>query len=240
MTPLRRELAHLSSAIAFLTVLPVPDTGWEEDRLARASAWFPAVGLLVGGASVAVWWLAPGGPAVAAGLALLAGILLTGALHEDGLADTADGLGGRDRAHRLEIMGDSRIGAFGVLALVFSVGLRWTALATVPVAAPAALVLAPVAGRALMVPVAWRLPYARDRGTGSLAKGVGGREVALALAFAVVVAVATGGLGALLAAAVVGVLAMAFLYRRLGGYTGDGLGAICQLGEVTVIVVACA
>lgn len=234
MTELRRML----SALHFLTVLPVPDPGWEEGRMARAAAWFPLAGLVAGLAGGAVWLVA--GPGwLGAGLALAAMVALTGALHEDGLADCADGLGGRDREKRLAIMDDSRIGAYGVLALIFSIGLRWAALAALPGWAGAkALVIAAVAGRAAMVPVSASLPYARAEGLGRLTEGAGARECAIALGLAGAVAL-TGGAEGLLALALGGVAAAAVavaLRARIGGYTGDGLGAVCQLAEIAALL----
>ncbi|HUF55136.1 MAG TPA: adenosylcobinamide-GDP ribazoletransferase [Thermohalobaculum sp.] len=236
------ECARARSAAQFLTVLSFNDPGWEEDRLARATGWFPAVGLVVGAVAAAVWLLAAAvlpAPA-AAGLALAAGLMLTGGLHEDGLADTADGIGGGGTtARRLEIMADSRIGAHGALALILSLGLRWVALATLaPWAGALALVVAATLGRAAMVPVAAALPYARPKGLGRLAEGAGGREVALALGLALTVALAGGwgGLLALVAAALSAGALAAFLARRLGGYTGDTLGAVEQTAETAALL----
>ena len=237
-----RECARFRSAAQFLTVLPLADPGWEEDRLARASGWFSAVGLLVGGGAAAVWLLAGTvlpAPA-AAGLALAAGAMLTGGLHEDGLADTGDGLGGGGTpARRLEIMRDSRIGAHGALALVLSLGLRWAALAALaPGAGALALVVAATLGRAAMVPVAAALPYARAEGLGRLTAAAGAREVALALGLALVVALAGGwgGLLALMAAGLAAAALAAVLAVRLGGYTGDALGAVEQAAETAALL----
>jgi adenosylcobinamide-GDP ribazoletransferase len=244
MNRLRDELALLLAAAQFLTRLPLPArTGWAEDRMIRASRYFAAVGALVGLAGGAVWWLAglvlP--PGIAAGLALAAIMLLTGALHEDGLADCADGLGGgRSAAEALEIMRDSRVGSYGALALVFSVGLRWAALAALtPAGGVLALALAGGIGRAAMVPATALAAYARDQGMGrSVAGGAGPVELALALGTALILA-ALGGWAGMLALALALALAGVFLIyltRRIGGYTGDGLGAIAQLGEITVLV----
>lgn len=236
------EWARLRSAVQFLTVLPVVDPGWEEGRLARASGWFPAAGLLVGAGAALVWLAAVAvlpAPA-AAGLALAAGLLLTGGMHEDGLADTADGLGGGDTpARRLEIMADSRIGAHGAVALILSLGLRWAALAALgPWEGALALLIAATLGRAAMVPVAAALPYARTQGLGRMTEDAGGREVALALGLALVVALSGGGGGllALLAAGVAAAALAAFLARRLGGTTGDALGAVEQVAETAALL----
>ncbi len=245
MNALRPELVLFLSAIGFLTRLPMPGwLGWAEDRMLQASRYFAVAGALIGLAGGLVWWLAglalP--PVVAAGLALAAMIWLTGALHEDGLADCADGLGGgKSGAEALEIMRDSRVGSYGALALVFSVGLRWAALAALaPVWGVLALAIAGGIGRAMIVPATALASYARREGLGgSLAGGAGGIEVAAALGTALLLGI-VGGWAGLLALGLALALAGGFLFymvRRVGGYTGDGLGAVAQLGEIAVMVV---
>jgi adenosylcobinamide-GDP ribazoletransferase len=245
MTALRAELVLLISAAGFLTRLPMPLwVGWEEGRMLRASRYFAAIGALVGLAGGLVWFLAgqllPTG--VAAGMALAAMIGLTGALHEDGLADCADGLGGgKTEAQTLEIMRDSRVGTYGALALILSVGLRWAALAALaPVWGVLALAIAAGIGRALMVPATALAGYARTEGLGrSVAGGAGAVEVLAAIGTALVLAL-VGGWAGLIALVLAMAVAAAFLFllvRRIGGYTGDGLGAIAQLGEIAAMVV---
>ncbi len=245
MNRVRDELGLFLTAAGFLTRLPVPGwVGWAEDRMLRASRYFATVGALVGLGGGLVWWLAGqiAPAAVAAGLALAAMVLLTGALHEDGLADCADGLGGgKTGAEALEIMRDSRVGSYGALALVFSVGLRWAALAALaPGWGVLALVLAGGIGRATMVPATALASYARPDGLGrSLAGGAGGVEVAAALGTALALGIVGGWAGLLalgLALAVAGGFLL-YMTRRVGGYTGDGLGAMAQLGEIAVMVV---
>jgi len=245
MNRVRDELGLFLTAVGFLTRLPVPGwVGWAEDRMLRASRYFAAVGALVGLGGGLVWWLAGqvAPAAVAAGLALAAMTWLTGALHEDGLADCADGLGGgKTGAQALAIMRDSRVGSYGVLALVFSVGLRWAALeALAPGWGVLALVLAGGIGRAVMVPATALAGYARREGLGgSLADGAKGVEVAAALSTALVLGLVAGWPG-LLALGLALALAGGFLFymvRRVGGYTGDGLGTMAQLGEIAVMVV---
>ena len=245
MNRVRDELGLFLTAAGFLTRLPVPGwVGWAEDRMLRASRYFATVGALVGLGGGLVWWLAGQiAPAsVAAGLALAAMVLLTGALHEDGLADCADGLGGGETgAQALEIMRDSRVGSYGALALVFSVGLRWAALASLaPGWGVLALVLAGGIGRATMVPATALASYARREGLGaSVAGGASGVELAAALGTALVLGVVGGWPGLLalgLAMAVAGGFLL-YMVRRVGGYTGDGLGAMAQLGEIAVMVV---
>jgi adenosylcobinamide-GDP ribazoletransferase len=185
------------------------------------------------------------GDGLAALLAILAGLVVTGALHEDGLADAADGLfGGGDRQRRLAIMRDSRHGTFAVLALVMSVGLRAFALSRIgePVFAGLALVAAHAGSRALLAPVLWGCAPARDDGLGAGAGRPPAGVVAAALAIALAIILAAlgpvaGGVALGLAAATVA-LAAAVARQRIGGYTGDVLGAHQQIGEITILLAA--
>jgi adenosylcobinamide-GDP ribazoletransferase len=245
---LREEWAVFLLAVQFLTRLPLPrDVGWTPSRMAATPRWHPGVGLLVGAAAGAACWAAAGlwPPLVAALAATAFGIILTGAFHEDGLADACDGLGGgttRERA--LEIMRDSRIGTYGAIGLVLVLGAKVTALAAIAEVAPAAAALALVAGhcagRASSVVVIATGRYVREHGTGKpVADGMGAGGLAFALATGaagmgllglVVPAVAVAG--ALLGLAL-GHAAMRQWYaRRIGGYTGDCLGATQQTSEV--------
>lgn len=241
--------AGFAVAAAFLTVIPLA-----RDPTARplaGSIWaFPLVGAGIGGvAAVAfvVAQLAGLGDLPAALLAVLAGLLLTGALHEDGLADAADGLfGGDDRERRLTIMRDSRHGTFAVLALVLSVGLRAAALAEIGevVRAGLALVAAHAASRALLAPALFGLPPARADGLGANAGRPSAAATAAALAIAFAIAAAALGplhaaVGCGFAAAAV-VAAGAFARRRIGGQTGDVLGALQQVGEIAMLLAAAA
>ena len=242
-----RELRLFAVAVTFLTRLPVPGGQGEgpEDGLARAARYFPLVGVLVGAVAGLVWIaaLSVTVPAVAAGLAIAAGMLVTGALHEDGLADTIDGLGGgatRERA--LEIMRDSRIGVFGAAGLVISVGLRWASLAQFDAwTGLAALVCAHAIGRTLVVAAISSTEYAREEGTGTtVADGARSGELALAVALALLIALVGcgwSGLHAAVAGAAAGAVMIMLLVRRLGGYTGDGLGAVEQVSETAALVV---
>ncbi len=246
MTQLRAELGLVALAIAFLTRIPVPvpaDPG--AGALGRAARWFPAVGLAVGAAGGGVWAagiLAGLPPLAAAALAVGAQLLLTGALHEDGLADVADGLGGgADRARALEIMRDSRIGAYGALALAVALLLRTGALAGLsPGAGAAALAVAGALGRAGIVAALATMPYARPQGLASGAAGAGGAAtlpIALGTGAgaAVLLGGAAGAAAILAAAAAWGVLAWR-LMRRLHGYTGDGLGALEQAAHIAALL----
>ena len=246
----RGFFAGFAEAIAFFTRLPVEGCrrgGW---RLA-GSAWaFPLVGAGIGAVAAVVFLLAElaGLASWPAGLlAVLAGIAFTGGLHEDGLADTADGLfGGHDRDAKLAIMRDSRHGSFGVLAIVLSVLVRAAALAATGdvLHAGLSLVAAHAASRATLPVAMWRLPLARADGLGALA-GVP-RPAAVAVAVAIGAAVALTALGPMRGVIALCVLALAisalarFARRQVGGYTGDILGAFQQIGEVVMLLAASA
>jgi len=244
--------AELTLAVIFLTRLPLSlRHGPDPAMHARCMGWFPLVGAGIGlaGGAVLAAALALHLPPLAGGLLALAAMaLLTGALHEDGLADLADGLGGgRTRDRALEIMRDSRVGSFGALALVLVVGLRAAALAAVPApaAAVAALVIAAAVSRALLPLIAWTMEPARKDGLAASQGSPPGRRVVLALASAgglTAAAVATAGLPwtVPVLAAVAGALgagAVALLaLRRLKGYTGDVLGAAQQVAEAAILL----
>ena len=238
--------ADVPLAVAFLTRLPVPahhDAG--PGALARAGWAFPLAGLLVGGLGAAVIMATAGSglhPIAAALLALAVMAVVTGALHEDGLADFADGLGVHGRDRRLDVMRDSRIGAFGVLALVFATGLKATALASAPGPGAAALTLigAAALSRAVMVPAMVMLAPARPDG---LSKGAG-RPPLWAAGFAVVLGVASlavlwplfgMGVATVAAAGLAAALFMCWaMHASVGGQTGDTLGAQQQMTELMI------
>jgi len=235
-------------ALRFFTRLPVgPAMIAEPGDLARAAWAFPVAGAVVGVIAAIVFAIARAfalPELVAALLAVGAGVLVTGALHEDGLADTADGFGGSDRDSKLAIMRDSRSGAFGVLALVFSVALRAAALAAVEGrwAALGALVAAHAVGRGGLPLVMRMLSAARSDGLGAGAGEPDAAGVAWAAGITALIAVVALGLGAgvlaLTAAAVVMAAVAALSQREIGGHTGDVLGAIEQGGETTMLLAA--
>ena len=236
----------LLSAFALLTRFPVPDHEWQGPQ----SAWaWPIVGVCVGLVAVLVGAAASGLnlPALlVAGLIVATQIVLTGALHEDGLADTADALwGGRDRARRLEIMKDSSIGAYGAVALILSVGLRWAAIvALLDTGGLAASVIATAAlSRAAMILPMAALPPARPNG---LAASVGRPRFiqalpALGIAMFICLVAMQFVAVALLGMVAIAVIAIIALFRRkIGGYTGDLLGATQQITETAGLVTATA
>jgi adenosylcobinamide-GDP ribazoletransferase len=238
----------LRTATAFLTRLPV-STRHDHD-LARATNAFPLVGAMVGLvaglAYLLAWWLSLG-PWLAAIAAVLAAIALTGALHEDGLADVADGLGARgEREGRLAAMRDSRIGAFGVIALVLALGARIGGLAELhgPATVILTLVAAGAVSRAAVVVAMRYMPPARADGLGAGAGTPDMEEMLVAIAVAAVLAVAMllpwGWLPAILFG---GGFAWVIAWRArvaFGGQTGDVLGAIQQAAEIGVICAAAA
>jgi adenosylcobinamide-GDP ribazoletransferase len=231
-------------AVSLLTRVPARGDAPPE----RAVPWLPVVGALIGALCAGVYAATRAvlTPPVAATLAVGAGVLLTGALHEDGLADVADAFGaGGGRERVLEIMKDPRHGTYGVLALVLGVAARIAAVAGMgPAAAAVALPAAHAAARATAGPLMWLLPRASDGGLGGRYAERTTRSVALA-AGAVGAAVGVGLLGtwgvaavavAAAAAASMGALAM----RRIGGVTGDVLGAAEQLVEIGILLLALA
>jgi adenosylcobinamide-GDP ribazoletransferase len=240
---LRGELAALALAWQFLTRVPLPvAVAPSRQRLARSLRYLPAAGAVIGVAAAAVL-LAAGVllPAVVAVLVSTAAtVALTGALHEDGLADTLDGLGGADRARALAIMRDSRIGSFGAVGLGLTLALKVAALAALPaLVAAAALVAGHAASRLSAIVVVATSRYLRPEGTGRFTRrGVGRAGLAVAggtgLAALLVPGLAAGA-GAVLAGvaglALGHLAARALFERRLGGYTGDCLGATQQLSE---------
>ena len=241
MKRISEEWATFLLAVQFLTRLPVP-ADWSEARMAATPRWYPGVGVLVGLLTGAVYWgLALWFPPVlAALLSVAAGVMITGAFHEDGFADTCDGLGGGStRERKLEIMKDSRLGTYGALGLGLMVATKVAALAALPVAmVPALLVAGHAASRASAVAVIATGTYQRNHGTGKpVATGQGGMPVALATTALALLPFAVMSGGAALAAGLLGLilghLAMRrILDRQLGGYTGDGLGAVQQVSEV--------
>jgi len=190
-----------------------------------ALAWFPVVGAVLGLVLGGIWWLAEGlwAAPVAAAVVVAADLALTGMLHFDGLVDSGDGLlAPMDRARRLEVMADPAAGAFGVGVAVVVLLLRWTALATL---APAPLLLAALwcGSRFLMAVVAGTVPYARPGGLAGAFLDGGRRRVPVA--------------GVVL---VVALAVVALALRRLGGFTGDVLGAAGMIGETAGLLAAAA
>lgn len=241
------ELPSPLLALEFLTVLRLrPARTTSAERVAAAQLWYPSVGLLIGLALAGLNRLLDGplAPGPLAALLLAALVSIPGLLHLDGLADSADGLlGSHERERRLEIMRDSRVGAFGVAAVALYLLCGFAAIGALhgPARTPA-LLIAPIAARSALVGVTAAFPYARQTGLGlgfrAAALGWPGR---LAIVSGLLLSFAIAGLGGLivLGAATAAAFSVAlFAYRRLGGVTGDVLGAGCELGQLAALVVA--
>jgi adenosylcobinamide-GDP ribazoletransferase len=247
---------HFLLALQFFTRIPVTGrlaqwVGYSPAMLRASAAWFPAVGGVIGiiGATVfssaLMLWPAP----VAALLCTIATVLVTGAFHEDGLADVADGLGGsQNRERALDIMKDSRIGAFGAIALVLALGLKIALLSALAIqgsvfAAAVAVLVAHVLSRLAPLAVMRWLPYVGGEASKSkpLADAVSGPALGIALLCCVpavaLLWLAQGmamGMAALLVGAAFTWVMAQWFKRRLGGFTGDCLGATQQVVELSV------
>jgi len=232
-------------ALVLLTRLPLPhlpDATFA--RQSRAVWAFPLAGAVVGllacatAALALIWWP----PLVAAGLALLVQVVVTGAMHEDGLADSADGLwGGFAPERRLEIMKDSQIGTYGVLALILGLGLRWVALSAL---LAAGLIWAPVAlavlSRAAMPVMMASLRNARGSGLSQQVGRPGWTSTGLGVGIALLLAALSTGGSALIAALLLApvVLGLRALARaKIHGQTGDILGATQQICEIVAALI---
>jgi adenosylcobinamide-GDP ribazoletransferase len=233
-------MKSLVAALRLLTIAPIPGVwGSAEEDLARSLPWFPIVGLgggvVAAGLAWAMAWAAP--PLISAAVLVVVLAGFSGCLHLDGLADTADGLlSSRPRERKLEIMRDSHIGAMGVIAIVGVWSLKFAALASVmPEQLWAAVLIMPLAGRCAIVVQMAILPYARTTGLASVFYRRP-RRLAAVWAAGFLAAVAWGLLrlrglmvwGACVAAALV---FSCYVYRRIGGATGDTLGAVCEIVE---------
>jgi adenosylcobinamide-GDP ribazoletransferase len=231
------------SAVQFLTRVPVVVADY---RLDAALVWFPTVGVLLGGALAALHaglhaLSVP--PLLTSTLLVVALLSLSGALHADGLMDTADAVFGHATPeHRLEIMRDPRVGSFGVVALVSVVALKIAALATLPpLFQPWSLVLAPMLGRWAIVLLAVAFPYGRAAGLGApLKAGATPRRLVLASVVPLALCAAAWPLGAMAGAIAIATASLLgwWLMRQLPGLTGDCYGATCEIVETVVLVTA--
>jgi adenosylcobinamide-GDP ribazoletransferase len=254
MNPLA-ELRYFFTALGYFTRVPVPRwVGYEPHYLNAAARYFPLVGVLVGGLSVLVYLAAlrifP--PGVAVLLSMAASLLVTGAFHEDGLADCIDAFGGAyTREDVLRIMHDSRIGAFGAIALVIALALKWQTLAALsPMRAASLMIAAHAASRTCAISYLATLDYVRAEGKA--------KPVAQRLSAGAFICAAMFGLPWLLwpnglaapdwrfACSVVVVLVVLrvamgrYFVRRIGGYTGDCLGFAQQVFELSIYLVGLA
>lgn len=236
-----REWGLVLVAVQALTRVPVA-APYGPDLLRRATRYFPLVGIGVGLVAATVFVLARMGlpPLVAALLSLAATLLLTGALHEDGLADCCDGLfGGRTAEDALRIMRDSRVGAFGVLGVSMTLAVKVAVIAALPNPA-VALIAAHAASRfwAMTPPAA--LPYVRAHGMAGDVAGPGFIALMAAglLGLAPLLLLGPRAVPALLASGLAALLFCLWVRRRIGGYTGDVLGATQVLTEVAILLAA--
>lgn len=229
-------------ALGFLTRVPVPARIFADARAQRWSlVWYPLVGALVGAALVVTHALLPTSkPLLSAALLLALWVWLTGGLHLDGLADSADAwVGGMgDRQRTLDIMKDPRSGPAGVTAIALLLLLRFAALASLDPRALPALWIAPMLARAALVAAFSTTPYVRSGGMGRALTDTSRWACAtsLALTLAACAACGRGGLLAVCVAGVVFALWRRGCRKRLGGFTGDTAGALAELTEAAVLV----
>jgi adenosylcobinamide-GDP ribazoletransferase len=250
---MRYELELFFNALRYFTRLPVPAwVGWSADIMNACARWFPAVGLLVGAAAAATLWVAghflPSALAVVLSTAVT--MRLTGGFHEDGWADVCDGFGGGwTRDQILTIMKDSRIGAYGAMGLVLMLAAKLAALSSMTLAsALLALLVAHPLSRLCATVLIYTMHYARDDDPDGTSRA---KPLAVKLSGGGMAWAALWGLAplALLAPAqIVAVIALSVFVtyaaarhfqRRIGGYTGDCLGATQQLAEVAVYIALC-
>jgi adenosylcobinamide-GDP ribazoletransferase len=242
-------------AIQFLTRLPMPprlndDLATTEAELGKATRYFPLVGVIVGGACAALFWLLSSflfPPSLSALLALGAGWWLTNGFHEDGWADAFDGFGGGwTRERILEIMHDSRLGTYGTLALLFLISCKYVCLVELPITQSWRwLIIANVTGRWTVLPLCAWLPYARAEGLSRLvAQQVGRIEFGIGTLTLMAVLCGLQSWRVAVCGLALTMLATWFAGRyfraRLGGITGDCLGAANQLVELVLYLCAVA
>ena len=244
---LRQRLIELAAAFALLTRLPVHRFALPRLTVPAEAVWaYPVVGAAIGAIGGAVYWLAHSlscPPPLAAICAILAMVLATGAMHEDGLADFADGLAGETKERSLSIMRDHQIGTYGVIALVLSLAMRATAITLIaePHAVVAALVGAGAASRLSAVLIMTVLPPARRDGlsasVGSPTAGLAGITLCLTFMIAWLVLPFVVSLLLILSAIVSAMVLGRMALTRLGGQTGDVLGASSQVCECLALIV---
>ena len=251
MNPLA-ELRYFFTALGYFTRVPVPRwVGYEPHYLNAAARYFPLVGVLIGALSALVYLAAlhvfPAGVAVL--LSMSASLLVTGAFHEDGLADCVDAFGGAyTREDALRIMHDSRIGAFGAIALVMALALKWQTLAAMPPLRAASLMIAAhAASRTCAISYLATLDYVRAEGKAKpVAQRLNGGALLCAALFGLPWLLWPDGFGAphwrFAASALAVLLALRlamgrYFVRRIGGYTGDCLGFAQQIFELSIYLV---
>ncbi|WP_418358267.1 adenosylcobinamide-GDP ribazoletransferase [Shewanella basaltis] len=246
-----RQLNLFFVAMSFFTRIPVPS--WvvvDNDRLSKASRYFGIVGLVIGLMCASVFWLAqlilPASIAIL--LAMVAGVIVTGAFHEDGLADTADGFGGGHTVEdKLRIMKDSQLGSYGALSLGLVLLLKWQLLVELALYSPMAAVSALIAGHTLSRVVASSLifseQYVREDATSKAKPIVQGQhlnDLFILIASGIFVLLWLNGVAAFVLFITLWLLRIllgGFFRKQIGGYTGDTLGAAQQISEVCCYLV---
>jgi adenosylcobinamide-GDP ribazoletransferase len=240
---LKNELKIFLTALSFYTRIPVGHiAGWSEELLNKATRYFPLVGVLVGGFGAFVFWsfsfLFP--TSIAILISMLATILLTGAFHEDGLADFCDGFGGGYTPEKiLDIMKDSRVGTYGSIGLIAALGLKFFSLLHLdPARLPMILIVGHAVSRIFPVVLIYTSQYVRLDAS-SKAKPIGKSDSVSSFILAIVLGGYTllflGWMEIIISLSVLLVLTLLFrnyIQRKIGGYTGDILGALQQLCEV--------
>ena len=233
------------AALQFLTVIAIPwRRGIQTDEVGRSAGYFPLVGLIIGLILVGLNWLLgillP--PMVVNALLIVFLVVISGAIHLDGFADTCDGLGGHKTVEdRWQVMHDSRAGAFGIVGIVLLLMVKYVSLTSIPeVWLMTTLILMPVTGRWAMTYALFAYPYARDTGLGKAFKqGTTWPRFTLATVIAVAIATAIAqlvGLAVLFFGWVVTLVTAAYLKRKFKGLTGDNYGAINEVAEVSVLI----
>ena len=231
------------TALKFLTIFPVPKT-WDKaaEDYGQSLSYFPLAGLLMGGILLGLNYgltlILP--PSIVNALLITALVILSGAHHIDGLIDTFDGIViGKSREKRLEIMSDSRVGAFGIVAAILLILLKYVSLSSVPRMMPA-LLLMPTLSRWLMVSTIFAFPYAKNAGMGlAFKQGTKWQRMALATIIALIASVALlNWLGLVLMAILwLATFGIASYFRsRFGGLTGDNYGAINEMTEALLLI----
>ncbi len=245
MTLLKSQFNQLCFALTFLTRIPVPfSLNFNSNELAGASRYFSLVGLLIGGFCGFIYWLAQiyFTPVPSILLAMLAGLLLTGALHEDGLADSCDGLaGGWSIERKLSIMKDSRVGSYGVISLWFALSFKLCLLMQVDNVV-IALIVAHTLSRITPVVIMHWLPYVSEKETSKVDLLTKNRSaldlvVALLVGVLVVMLVPEYAIAIVITLILSTILIKILLQRQIKGYTGDTLGATQQISELLVYAV---
>ena len=236
-------LADIPASIGLLSRMPVKTDG----KRGAAAAWaFPVVGLILGALAAIIGWFAQTlglSASLTAGIILVTLVITTGAMHEDGLADTVDGLwGGWDKARRLEIMKDSHIGVYGVIALVLSLILRWAALTALAQAGllTTALIAIAALSRAPMVVMMAMMPGARDGGLSASVGQVGTKPAMIAVGIASITTITLlgwSGISAIVAVIIAGSTTALIAQNKIDGQTGDILGASQQISEIAALMV---